>query len=104
MTGVQRVLFRSQQESSVILEQPPALIVLLGSLARQLERPTLALTALPGSLVRQLPLLRAKTAVRGSTVQQVEPQATLRVKIVPRDITLALPLPPAPLALEESIS
>jgi hypothetical protein len=50
-----------QQEHSVLLEQPHALIVLQGNLARQL-----------GSL-------RVKTAARGSTACPLEPQATLHV-------------------------
>ena len=50
-----------QLERSVLLEQPPALIVLQGSLAPQL-----------GSL-------RVKTAARGNTARPLEPQATLHV-------------------------
>ena len=55
-----------QQERSVLLEleQPPALIVLQGSLAPQLE-----------PRVR----LRVKTAARGNTACPLEPQATLHV-------------------------
>ena len=75
-----------QQERSVLLEQPPALIVLQGSLVRQLERP-LALTALPGSLVR-LPPPRANPPALS---------AALRTTLVP-------PLPPAHLVPQERFS
>ena len=53
-----------QQERSVLLEQPPALIVLQGSLAHQLEPQA---------------MLRAKTASRENTARPLEPQATLHV-------------------------
>ena len=57
-----------QQERSVLLEleQPPALIVLQGSLARQLEPQA---------------MLRVKTAARGNTARPLEPQVTLRAKV-----------------------
>ena len=50
-----------QQERSVLLEQPPALIVLQGSSASQLAS------------------LRVKTAARENTARPLEPQATLHV-------------------------
>ena len=50
-----------QQERSVLLEQPHALIVL------------------QGSLVHQLGALRVKTAARGNIARPLEPQVTLHV-------------------------
>ena len=100
-----------QQERSVLLEQPPAQIVLQGSLARQLERP-LALTALPGNSARQpelranppalsagpvstleLPLPPVLPARLVHSVHLLEPQAKLRVKTAPPEST-ARPLEP----------
>ena len=69
-----------QQERSVLLEQPPALIVLQGSLVWSL----LVKTAVQGStaqLLEQLAMQHALTAVQGSTAQPLElPLAQIAVQ------------------------